>query len=276
VPRWQESYPVLHRSLAPAYRELPRSQVEQVVRGVLGESSDLDSVEGFLDDLGRTLGSIGRTVGNAAQQAAPVLAQVAPGVLSGAVGGAGLGLPGIIGGALLGGVGSVLGQQGRPGPAPAMGGLPSAGGVSQPTGVQPPLLGGGAGSTGSIGQLLAALGSPTVQQALSSMLLGPVGNPTALAAGGSQLPVAAITNLLGMLANRASVEWESITPFGEATYGEGIDAANPEARAAWLYGQLEPVAMESDGQSDAEVADERWIDEMYDELEAAFYSEDDQ
>jgi hypothetical protein len=70
-------------SLALAYRELPRRQVEQVVRGVFGEGTDIDSAEGFLDDLDYALGNTGRAVGKVATQPAPVLAQVAPGVTSG-------------------------------------------------------------------------------------------------------------------------------------------------------------------------------------------------
>jgi hypothetical protein len=271
MPDWSESYPAVYRSLAPAYRELPRPQVEQALRGVFGEASSLDAVEGFFDDLGHTFGGIGRAVGNVASQAAPVLAKVAPSVLSGVAGGAALGPLGMVGGGLAGLLGGLLGS-GAPGSQRPPAGVPAgpAGVVGQLAGSASGLLGGGAGSTGAIGQLLAALGSPTVQQGLNSMLLGPAGNRTVPTPGGSAVPVAAITNLLSLLANRASSEWESMAPFGEADYiSEGIDTASPEARAAWLYGQLAPLEI-SVGE-EPEAFDESWIDEMYDQLEAEFY-----
>ena len=48
----------------------------------------------------------------------------------------------------------------------------------------------------SVSQLLGALGSPAVQQALSSMMLGSAGSRSVSPPGGSPIPVAAITNLL--------------------------------------------------------------------------------
>ena len=51
------------------------------------------------------------------------------------------------------------------------------------------------------------LGSPTVQTALGSMLMGPAGARTVATPGGSQVPVGAVTNLLGMLAGRASARY---------------------------------------------------------------------
>jgi hypothetical protein len=102
------------------------------------------------------------------------------------------------------------------------------------------------------------------------MLLGSAGARSVPVAGGNQVPVAAVTNLLGMLANRASAEWEAIAPSAEVgTFGEGLDFA-PEVRAEWLYGQLappEPTGENAEGRND-EAADEGWLDELYDELEA--------
>jgi hypothetical protein len=52
MPDWSESYPAVYRSLVVTYRELPRRQLEQALRGVFGEASSLDAVERFFDDLG--------------------------------------------------------------------------------------------------------------------------------------------------------------------------------------------------------------------------------
>jgi hypothetical protein len=276
---WQQTYPRLSGALAPEYRALPRDQVEQVVRGVFGEGTELEDVEGFFDDVGKALS-------NVASQAAPVVGKALPGALSGALAGAPLGLPGIIGGALLGGVGGALGGGGHaPGPPTAPIGPPPAGVPTAPgagagiAGALPGLIaGGGVGPSTAVAQLLGALGSPTTQQALLSMLLGNAGGRTASTATGSQVPVAAITNLLGMLANRASAEWESVAPYGAGDFiSEGLDAANPEVRAGWLYAQLAPLEWAAPTQASAAVrsaeTDEAWLDEMYDEAEAEFYAE---
>jgi hypothetical protein len=137
-----------------------------------------------------------------------------------------------------------------------------------------------------VGQLLGALASPTVQQGLFSMLLGPAGSRTVSTPGGSAIPVAAITNLLAMLAHRASAEWESTAPFGRVDYiSEGIDTASPEARAEWVYRQLAPIETitppaqaaapheEASSTADPETVDDSWLDDMYDELEAEFYAD---
>ena len=74
----------------------------------------------------------------------------------------------------------------------------------------------------SVSQLLGALGSATVQQALSSMRLGSAGSRSVSPPGGSPIPVAAITNLLATLAiivllaqvghaAHVGVSWESIS-----------------------------------------------------------------
>jgi hypothetical protein len=106
------------------------------------------------------------------------------------------------------------------------------------------------------------------------MLLGNAGARTVPTATGGQIPVAAITNLLGILANRASAEWESVAPYGEGDFlGEGLDAVGPEVRAGWLYAQLAPIEAASAPPGPAAGADDAWLDEMYDEAEAEFYAE---
>ncbi|MGE5527408.1 MAG: hypothetical protein ACM3Q9_01950 [Methanosarcina sp.] len=250
---WQEAYPAVHRALAPQYRSLPREQVEGILAGTFGEGFGLDEAEGFFDDIGRTLGNVARS-------AAPVLQRALPGIVSGAAGGAALGPFGALGGALLGGLGGALGGGGAAAPRPPAG-RPAA-----------PAPAGGAGPSGAISQLLAVLGSPTTQQALSSMMLGRAGSPTVGTPTGSQLPVAAITNLLGMLAGRASAEWEALVPSVEAEgAGEAFASAAPEARAEWVLSQLAPIEAEPEDAGEAsggEASEEAWIDELYDELEA--------
>jgi hypothetical protein len=272
MPDWSEAYPRVYQSLAPEYQLLPQAQVEQALQGVFGESVGLDTMEGFFDDVGKALGGVGRSIGTVVQQAAPVLAKVAPGLVSGATAGAALGPLGMLAGGLIGGLSGALGPGGR---APAAPGRPASP-LGQLTGAASGLLGAGAGPTGAAGQLLAALASPTVQQGLNSMLLGPLGNRAVTTPSGVAAPVSALANMLSMLSQRASAEWESIAPFGETDYlseAADIDAANPEARAAWLYGQLAPVEIDV---STAESAptDGSWLDDMYDELEARFYDDE--
>jgi hypothetical protein len=256
MANWQEEYPAVHRALAPEYRSLSRPQIEAIIGSTLGEGVGLDEAEGFFDDVGRALGGV-------AHAAAPFIQRALPGIASGAMGGAALGPLGMFGGALLGGLGSALGGGGGAHPAPpspsgAPAGLPAAPSLGAPA------------PAGAIGQLLAALGSPTVQQALSSMMLGNAGARSVPAASGGQLPVAAITSLLGMLANRASAEWEATA--GEAS-AEAFDEAayhvSPELRAEAVFRQLAaPEALSAQFIRPAAEMDEAWIDELYDELEA--------
>lgn len=277
---WSQSAPSVYASMAPAYQELPREQVEQVVESVFGPGTTLAMAEGFFDDVGHALSSVGRSVGSVASKAAP-------GVLSGAMAGAPLGPWGMLAGGLLGGVGSALTSSGGAAPArTAPGGGSGATGAAAGLPVIP-AMGAGTGSTGAIAQLLSALGSPTVRTALTSMLMGPAGRRTAPAVTGQQVPVGAIANLLGMLAARASAEWEASTPYlGEdyldAYVEPSFDTADPEARSAWLYAQLLPPEAGSPADTGrastgsgstvgAPSSDEAWLDDMYDEIEAQFY-----
>lgn len=257
MPEWQDTYPVVHRALAPQYRQLPEGQAEAIVQGVLGEDFSLADAEGFFANLGRTLSG-------AASAIAPIAQRALPGLVSGAAGGAALGPLGMLGGAVLGGVTGALG-----------------GGAANTRAAAPPNSGLplGAPALPAIAQLLGALGSPTVQQALAAMLMGRAGAPTVPTAGGAQVPVAGITNLLGMLANRASAEWEEMVPSIEGEAVEGVDGASPQARSAWLFEQLLPIEDVDDRADEPEEAaargrvDESWVDELYDELEADLLTE---
>ena len=241
---------------------------------MLGPGTSLEDAEGLFDSIGKTFSSIGQAVGNVAAQAAPVLVKALPGVVSGLVSGAPAGPLGMLTGAVIGGVGSALGP-GAPAP-PAAPGPP----VPRPPG----------GIGGAIAPFLAALGSPSTQQALQQMLLGSAGAPTVPIAGGTaQAPVSAITGMLGSLLRRATEDWETVPPSGRAAYlSEAIDLGNPEARGAWLYEQLLPIPAETvavppvesaEPESEPESAEPEdageagWLDETYDEEEAYFYAE---
>ncbi|QIS14225.1 hypothetical protein [Nocardia arthritidis] len=210
-----------------------------------------------MDDVGGALSS-------AAKAVAPVVAKAAGGAVSGAAAGASLGPWGMLGGALLGGATSALSGGAAPASAAPVSARPRPARrrrAPRPTDASLPAL----------IQLLGALGSPTTQQALGSMLLGNIGSPTLPTAAGTSVPVAAITNLLSLLANRASVESETIAPYeGEDYVGAAFDRASPEVRAELLYAQLLPVEVNGSYTDDV---DESWLDEVYDEAEAAFYAD---
>ncbi len=96
----EDAYPYLRQCLAPEYAELDAESLEAFMDERFGEGAAEhydEYLEGFFDDLGRTF-----------KKVAPVVANVAGGVARGAMSGASLGLPGIIGGALVGGAGTAL------------------------------------------------------------------------------------------------------------------------------------------------------------------------
>jgi hypothetical protein len=273
---WAEAYPTVYRSLAPEYRGLPAEQVDRLLAGVLGPGAGLEYAESFLGDVGSALGQIGK-----------VVVKALPGAISGAISGAPAGLPGIIGGALIGGAGSVLAGGSTPAAQPAPAATTMSAAAAAPTGqaaatpaspatptspatpATPASPAGtpGAASDAPLVQLLTALSSPTVRDAITAMLLGGAGARTVSTATGAEVPAAAVTNMLGTLSARASAEWDAIGPrpaadhLAVAGYAESVDAANPEARAAWLYGQLAPTEDLDDGFDDG-------FDDVYDDLEA--------
>ena len=93
-------YPYLRQCLAPQFADAAAEDIESYMDGRFGEgaASHYDEcLESFFSDLGRTF-----------QKVAPVVANVAGGVAHGAMSGSSLGLPGIIGGAVMGGAGTAL------------------------------------------------------------------------------------------------------------------------------------------------------------------------
>jgi hypothetical protein len=285
---WAEAYPTVYRSLAPEYRALPAEQVDRLLVGVLGPGAGLEYAESFLGDISSALGQVGK-----------VVVKALPGAISGAISGAPGGLPGVIGGALIGGASSVLSGGSTPAAqsAPTTTGTSAAAVPSAPpaaipaspaapvgaatpttpatpaTPSTPATLAGtpGAALDASLVQLLTALSSPTVRDAITAMLLGGAGARTVPTATGTTVPAAAVTNMLGTLTAKASAEWDAIGPrpatdhLAVTSYAENVDAVNPEARAAWLYGQLAPPEDPGDGFDDG--WDDGWED-VYDDLEA--------
>jgi hypothetical protein len=88
-------------------------------------------------------------------------------------------------------------------------------------------------------QLVQTLFRPELLRALLGMALGAAANPT-VAVGGTEVPLAALTNLLSQLSDQASAEYHAIAGgAGEGVPGylEGIDDADlisPDVRAARL------------------------------------------
>jgi hypothetical protein len=99
-----DSYPYLRQVLAPEYAVLPVATLEAFMDERFGEGSAQqhdEMLEGFFDDLGRTLAKVAPAIGN-----------VAGGVARGAMAGSSLSVPGIIAGAVMGGAGTALSSYG--------------------------------------------------------------------------------------------------------------------------------------------------------------------
>jgi hypothetical protein len=291
---WSEAFPTLHRALAPQYRGLPQEHVESIVHGVFGPSVGLADAENFFNDIGRSLTQAGRA-------AAPIAGPALQGAVTGGASLAPLGpyaaLAGAIGGGVMGALGAAQAPRTPAAPRPPMpaaaaappippmvppppipptpGAAPAAPPVPGAEPATPPIPGAAPAAPPGLAvhQLLAALASPTVQDAVSALLMGRAGSPAVAGAGGEQLSTPAIMNMLGMLTGRAAAEAEAWESDGEGiALPEGIDEADPEARADWVYGRL--AAPETDAEAlSTNGGGEGWLDAMYDELEAEFYAE---
>lgn len=287
---WPELYPTVHSSLAQPYQDLTQEQIEAVVEGIFGAGTTLEMAEGFFDGVSNALTGVGRAVSGVAQQAAPYIGRALPGVAAGAATGAALGPWGAVAGGLIGGLSSALSAPSNPNRQASLGARAIA--ASPSSQLRKSSIGinsqrskgagvGPAGSNNAIFQLVNALGSPTVQRGITSMLMGNAGAPTVPAANGNPIPIAAISNLLSMLASRASAEWEVQSPYVgedylEAFVDESFDTSNEEDRAEWLYDQLaSPMETYVDDANRESRHEEAWLDNMYDEMEAAYYRNDD-
>ena len=269
--QWQPMYPRVAGALAEEYRALPEAEVARIVAEAL-PGMDLEGAEGFFDDVGR---SLSRAASAAAPYVAPVVAGAASGAATGSVAGPWGALIGAGVGALTSGIQAASTPRRSPATLPAASRPPSVPGLASLAGA-----GGGGGAGSAVPQLLSALGSPTVQQALMAMLMGRAGARTVPTADGGAVPPAAVTSMLASLAGRASEEWEAIAPSAEASFGEGVDDGSPFARAEWLYEQVLPIQRDDEdapwSESEAEDDEAAWLDEAYDEFEAFLDESDDE
>lgn len=236
-----ESFPELRKCLAPEYRHLPTEYIEQIIEQSFGEGVSPEDVESFFSDLGSFASKAAKTVGKALPAVLPVAGTVVGTAFGGPLGGA-------LGGALGSVAGSAVGSavQGKKVlPALKKSIRPALGGVAQAAGgaIQRAIPG---AAGGAASQLLNILAQPKVMQGLQSMAVGQLGNQ-AIPIAGTQVPVGAIANLIGSLANQAAAEQQAFYYETEAIpayllNSEGypiVDPAVPEQRAAALLNLLQ-------------------------------------
>ena len=250
--RDDESYPELREILAPPYRSWRAEDIETLLAA---EGLDAEDLEFSLRSIGRAFRDVGRVV-------APHLgtAGTIAGTLFGGPAGAALGgMAGQLAGRALGGA-----MGGRPAahPGPTMSGPPipglggAAGGIAGAlpgiAGAIPGMVGSRIGAGGGLpitGQLMQLLSRPETQRALMAMLVGGAGRRN-IPVGGAQVPVSAFANALGVLANRAAVEYAEYMDTAGADEGMAAyltdyagqptaDPAVPEARTARLLELLQ-------------------------------------
>ena len=164
------------------------------------------------------------------------------------MGGAALGPWGMLGGAVLGGLGGALGGSrggAAPGPAPA----PA---LSQPPPSQPAMPGApAAAGAPAAGALMQLLSNPALQQALMSMMLGPRTGRESVEVGptATRVPVAAFAELIREAADQALSQYEqiggadvaeSMPEYLEQARDRGNDTGNALVRGLVLARLLEP------------------------------------
>jgi hypothetical protein len=189
-------FPNLRLVVAPEFAALPAPALAAHIDRLYGEGAAEEYeeyLEGFFDDIGRGISSAVNTVANVARQAAPAIAKVGGGALQGALSGSSLGLPGIIGGAVLGGAGAGLSAYGK-GAAHDIGGVLS--GVTNIAGQFSPMgqLGGALGSAVSG---LAGGGGRGAAGAAVNALGGLLGGPAGGALNGGGGALGALNGLFG-------------------------------------------------------------------------------
>ena len=214
---------LLEDILSAEYRDLPPEQVEWVVEGTLGVSTE------DLEDFWGSLKSVGGAVSKA-------LPGIASGALTGATTGAALGPWGALGGAVVGGTLGGVSQPGGPPPRTPMPPTHAPRAPLAPSPAAPPLA-----ASPAAAQLLQAALRPEMLQALMAMLMGQAGR-SSVPVGNTAVPVGAFANLLGVLANEAAAEYNAVV----SARGEGVrpyedfvetvgDPALPEDRARALW-----------------------------------------
>jgi len=243
-------YPRLREAVEPRIARMPSEQFEAVM-----EQNNIDAaaMEGWLS----TLGSVAQTV-------LPIAGTVVGSVYGGPAGGA---IGGQLGKLAGGAIGSATGQPAPAAPAPSPQRMmpPLAGPVPQaPSTPASPSVGmSAAGGSPAAGQLLQTLVRPETMQALMSMFMGKLGNPN-VQVGGTQVPVGAFTNLLGVLAGKAASEYSEATiaarnavpEYMQDYAGETVgDPAVAEHRARALSELLERTEIEQESSESSESAE---------------------
>lgn len=253
-----DPYEEIRGALGHPYSELAQEELEFVLASSGFSPEDLEDVFG-------AIAKAGRTVGRGVQQAMPHAAPVLGGAVQGATAGAALGPYGILGGAVLGGLGS-LGQVGS---RPVPGGQPSPGVAPSPRPPSVPASVGRAPAAQAVpaaGQLLSVLLDPMVHKALMAMFLGQLGTRT-VPIGQSRVPVASIPNMLGAVASRAAAQYhQAISQHGEIEEEIAEDmpeSEDPQERADHILALLQQEA----GLEPAIESPEPWVGESPDEQE---------
>jgi hypothetical protein len=240
MPSNNSNYSSIREALDADYRDVSDAAIEAMLAR---QGMDAENMEGFFSDLGKIASGVGSTV----LKAAPSILPMAGTIVGGAFGGPlGASLGGSLGSLAGKAVGSSMGRGGAP-PPPAAGPQPPSGAQAVSSAAGGLLSGGlsGAGGGSAAGQLLGTLIQPSTIQALMSMALGPAGRDKQLV-GGVAVPNSAFSNLLGMLANRASAEYNAmaagdfVPSYMRTGSGEAFgDASAPDNRAAALLDLLE-------------------------------------
>jgi hypothetical protein len=264
----------LDEILADEYSDLPPRQLEQVLEETLGDVSP--------EDLENFWGSL-KNVGGAVSKALP---GIASGALTGATTGAALGPWGALGGALiggtLGGMAQPSGQQPPQQPSAPQRPMPSPPSHAQqpPQTVSPALP--AVSPVPAAAQLLQTMFQPEVLQALMAMLMGQAGRRN-IPVSGTQVPVGAFTNLLGVLASKAAAEYTAVVPNGgspEYLYDyAGQPKGDPavdehRAQALWeLLREADAKRRRSQGSRRSAYREERQpVEQFYEEeLDEEFY-----
>lgn len=251
------SYPEIRKVLGPDYRRRPAEDIEAIL-----ESANIDPE--YMEDFLSTLGNIGRTVVGALPSIVPVAGTVLGTAIGGPMGGA-------IGGALGSAAGGALAGGQRPAqlPQPQM--------PSQP--VTPQL----AGASPAAAQLLQIIFRPEVLQALIAMLMtgifGGQAGARNIPVGNTSAPPGAFTNMISVLANEASAEYNAaVAANGETVprYLRGFarevqdDIAVPEHRARMLRETLQEADLQQDEHYREDPSELRQLDDwVNEELELA-------
>jgi hypothetical protein len=234
------AYENLRPALAPELRTLSNAQLEALFAEADIDVGELDE---FLGGFGKSLASIGGQVAKAlpgvAQAALPIVGTAFGGPLGGMLGGmAGQAIGGFAKGqsprqvaaGAVGQLGGMAGQMlgGRGGAAGAAGAA-----IQHLTGAGAKMIATGRAPAAS--QLLQLFGDPRILQGLAGAALGPAG-ARGIPIGGQRIPPAAITNLIGQLAQQATLEaFAQESGSAELSdYAEAYDSASATERAGAL------------------------------------------